>query len=111
MALLRFNPAETTIIFPPDVNSQKYTGALIQYLGIKKNRLSPQSGVASLSRGDIFLLCSDGLHGALTQNQIQKILRKNTQRSVEDAAKNLVQAALLARSTDDITAMVFEVYQ
>lgn len=54
--------------------------------------------------GDILLLCSDGLHGALTDSEIAEIL--NREGDVGRAARALVDAALAAGSTDNVTAVL-----
>jgi serine/threonine protein phosphatase PrpC len=56
---------------------------------------------------DRFLLCSDGVHGALAAESIAHIL---SQRSApEDTAKALVAAALERSSQDNCTALVLDV--
>jgi serine/threonine protein kinase len=56
---------------------------------------------------DRFLLCSDGVHGALAPETIAQIL---SQRSApEDTARALVTAALERNSQDNCTALVLDV--
>ena len=56
---------------------------------------------------DRFLLCSDGVHGFLTDDSIADILRERS--APEDTARALVAAALGAGSTDNCTALVLDV--
>jgi len=56
---------------------------------------------------DRFLLCSDGVHGFLTEQGIAGILRKRS--APEDTAGALVAAALQSGSTDNCTALVLDV--
>jgi serine/threonine protein phosphatase PrpC len=56
---------------------------------------------------DRFLLCSDGVHGFLTQDHIADILRQRS--ASDDTARALVTAALQAGSTDNCTALVADV--
>jgi serine/threonine protein phosphatase PrpC len=56
---------------------------------------------------DRFLLCSDGVHGSLTEQSIADILRKRS--APEDTASALVGAALQSGSTDNCTALVLDV--
>jgi len=56
---------------------------------------------------DRFLLCSDGVHGFLTDQSIADILRKRS--APEDTAGALVAAALQFGSTDNCTALVLDV--
>ncbi|GMQ83603.1 MAG: bifunctional protein-serine/threonine kinase/phosphatase [Gammaproteobacteria bacterium] len=61
----------------------------------------------SLKQHDRFLLCSDGVHGALTDKQIQVILDERG--SPEEGARRIVDAALDAGSHDNATALVQDV--
>jgi serine/threonine protein phosphatase PrpC len=56
---------------------------------------------------DRFLLCSDGVHGFLTEPSIADILRERS--APEDTASALVGAALQSGSTDNCTALVLDV--
>ena len=56
---------------------------------------------------DRFLLCSDGVHGFLTDDSIADILRQRS--APEDTARALVAAALGAGSADNCTALVLDV--
>lgn len=56
---------------------------------------------------DRFLLCSDGVHGALNDDSIAEILRGRS--APEDTARALVTAALQSDSTDNCTALVMDV--
>lgn len=67
--------------------------------------LDQSSGV--LQPGDRFLLCSDGLHGAVPHAEIHSILQRETDPSA--AVATLITAAKNARSRDNITAVVVDV--
>jgi serine/threonine protein phosphatase PrpC len=56
---------------------------------------------------DRLLLCSDGVHGFLTDQSITDILRERS--APEDTAGALVAAALQSGSTDNCTALVLDV--
>jgi serine/threonine protein phosphatase PrpC len=56
---------------------------------------------------DRFLLCSDGVHGFLTDQMIADILRQRS--APGEAATALVTAALRSDSTDNCTALVLDV--
>ncbi len=60
-----------------------------------------------VAQHDRFLLCSDGIHGRLTQEVIAEIMRERV--SSEDTARALVAAALDAGSADNCTALVLDV--
>ena len=56
---------------------------------------------------DRFLLCSDGVHGVMTDDRIAELLRERS--APDDTAKALVAAALDAGSADNCTALVLDV--
>ena len=56
---------------------------------------------------DRFLLCSDGVHGVLTDGAIAEALRQRS--APDDTARALVAAALDAGSADNCTALVMDV--
>ena len=58
----------------------------------------------SLSPGDTLLLCSDGLHGALDDCDLERIMSDDG--AVDDIAGELVRQALERDGSDNITALV-----
>jgi hypothetical protein len=60
-----------------------------------------------MARHDRFLLCSDGLHGWLTDDSIADILRDRS--APADTARALVEAALESGGSDNCTALVLDV--
>lgn len=60
-----------------------------------------------LTLHDRFLLCSDGVHGALSDDAIADILRERS--APGDTARALAAAALEAGSADNCTALVLDV--
>lgn len=56
---------------------------------------------------DRYLLCSDGIHGALTERRIAEILKHRA--DPEATARGLVEASLAAGSQDNVTALVLDV--
>lgn len=59
-------------------------------------------------QGDVFLLCSDGLTGMLSDADIAMTLRANGQ-DIEAAADALIEAANVAGGQDNITALLVRV--
>jgi len=57
--------------------------------------------------GDVFLLCSDGLTGMLTEHQILKKLLKRE--SFLKIARNLIEHAKEAGGEDNITVVIFKI--
>ena len=62
-----------------------------------------------LALHDRFLLCSDGVHGVLTDENILDILRERS--APGDTARALASAARQAGSTDNATALVLDVVE
>jgi serine/threonine protein phosphatase PrpC len=60
--------------------------------------------IVDVRAGDVFLLCSDGLHGELTDAEIGDILRDSARPA--EAACRLVERALVNGGRDNITAVV-----
>lgn len=56
-----------------------------------------------MEKGDIFLLCSDGLSNHVEDERMLQITREAA--TPEEALENLIQAALNAGGSDNITAM------
>ena len=79
---------------------------LIRALGIEAElRLDYASHPVALH--DRFMLCTDGVHGALVDEAIADILRVRS--APEDTSRALVAAALESGSTDNCTALVLDV--
>ncbi|HWB47466.1 MAG TPA: protein kinase [Stellaceae bacterium] len=80
--------------------------ALVRALGVETEiRLDYATQPVALH--DRFLLCSDGVHGALVDEAIADILRDRA--APDETANALVTAALKAASTDNCTALVLDV--
>ncbi len=79
---------------------------LIRALGIEAElRLDYASHPVALH--DRFMLCTDGVHGALVDEAIADILRVRS--APEDTSRTLVEAALQQGSSDNCTALVLDV--
>jgi len=79
-------------------------------LGAGHQFVSPQVGAVGYSRGDAFLLCSDGLIDGLWDRQILQLLRapEEKERATTEAPR-LIHAALERSGRDNITALWVEV--
>lgn len=62
------------------------------------------TGSIEIEPGDVFLLCTDGLTNMVSKAQIKQILSDEA----DDRADRLVEAAMLAGGTDNITVIVVE---
>ena len=79
---------------------------LTRALGISP-ATEPDLFEAPYQNGDIYLLCSDGLHDALTDKQIETIFRRSP--SLKETALELIDAAKKGGSHDNITILLVKV--
>lgn len=69
--------------------------------------IKPDSVALTVQAGDIFVLCTDGLHDRMSAEQMAAIAIRH--RNMEDAARELVERALELDGNDNITAQVVRV--
>ncbi|HUD02008.1 MAG TPA: Stp1/IreP family PP2C-type Ser/Thr phosphatase [Rhabdochlamydiaceae bacterium] len=79
---------------------------LTRALGISST-IEPDIHQTKVQPGDIYFLCSDGLHDALADRQMETILRQTP--SIKQAAIELVEAAKNAGGTDNITILIVKI--
>jgi protein phosphatase len=79
-------------------------------LGGGNQFVDPQVGAVACERGDIFLICSDGLTEGLHDHQLIELLQvPNLTSADHNPAKLLVDAAVKNYGRDNTTAMVIQV--
>jgi protein phosphatase len=76
-------------------------------LGGENRYVDPQVGAVECTRGDTFLLCSDGMTEGLYEHQIIEVLR--VRKAGFNPAKVLVESAVLGDGRDNTTAVVVRV--
>lgn len=84
---------------------------LTQHLGVSEEDflLEPYiSGMSSLYAGDIYLLCSDGLSGMVTDSIIQEVLESSC--NTMQKAQQLREIALKAGGRDNITLLLLSCF-
>ena len=91
------------MLTPADAAQHELRNVVTQVLGNKPEITVNMLEAMTLEDGDLILLCSDGLYDVLTDGQIIEIM---TQNQPQEAAERLVQAAIVAEATDNITAVV-----
>ncbi|HEX2656696.1 MAG TPA: PP2C family serine/threonine-protein phosphatase [Polyangia bacterium] len=96
---------EAGALKPEEVKRFPYRNVLSQALGTK-GTVDPVITDEELREGDRVLLCSDGLHGSVSDEAIAKIL--GSAGDVAAASEELIAAALSAGGPDDITVIVAE---
>ncbi|MFH0994364.1 MAG: protein phosphatase 2C domain-containing protein [Pseudomonadota bacterium] len=93
-------------IQPGHENSLYYGYILTQALGGYDDLTEVFTRVENVQRGDVFLLCTDGLHDLVTDNEIQEILTANL--TPQTTCDELVQTATRKGGNDDITVIVIQ---
>ena len=76
---------------------------LTKVVGLRED-MKPAVGTRAFARGDVIVLCSDGLHGAVTDQRLADAIRNAP--GVEEIAQGLVEQALQAGASDNITVIV-----
>jgi len=76
-------------------------------LGGENQFVDPQMGAVQCQRGDVFLLCSDGVTEGLYEHHVTEILR--VQKPGFNPAKTLVESAVAGDGRDNATAVVVEI--
>lgn len=93
---------------PENAFDHPYSNIITRCLGDKENRANPDFRSYSYRDGDIFLLCSDGLCGLCTDEEIMQIMLK-CKDSLADCKKNLIEAALNAGGYDNVTIALCQI--
>ncbi len=79
---------------------------ILKALGIKPD-LAPSFGNVKPKNGDVFLICSDGLSGMISDATMRDVLMQNM--SIEDKGETLVNLALEAGGHDNITVELIQI--
>jgi len=85
-----------------DENVPGYQNVLLQALGTKK-KLDIQTKDFQLNKGDVVLLCTDGLYNEIGEEYIKKKLQEGI------SADTLVSEVLLQDPKDNVTAIIINV--
>ena len=93
-------------IDPEEIASFSHRNVVTKCLG-SKDEIEPTVSVDALQPGDLYLLCSDGLWGTVTDEKIGAIARSTD--DLDGACKLLVDAANEAGGPDNISAILVRV--
>ncbi len=93
------------IITPEEAENHEMRNVVTQALGNKLDITVHQSQHPNFRKGDRLLLCTDGLHGVLSDAEMIKLLKNNAPQTAADA---LVQAAIDAGTQDNVTAVAVQ---
>ena len=84
--------------------------SLQKALGAGHQFVTPQVGAVACEKGDLFLLCTDGLTDGLFDEQLLQRLRSpDAAEAAQNPAQRLVAASLERAGRDNTTALVVEV--
>ncbi|MEN8190665.1 MAG: protein phosphatase 2C domain-containing protein [Thermodesulfobacteriota bacterium] len=85
-----------------EIPSHSLNHFLEQCLG--EDDIEPDQGACEVNSGDLFLLCTDGLHDVVVDQQLEKILTGKS--SLTNKADILIQTALDSGSKDNISLIL-----
>lgn len=92
-------------LLPPEgAESSRWSHVLWNCVGGGSSELTTEVYKATLHLGDTLLLCTDGLTGGLSDEQVRAILTRG--HSAEETCRRLVAAANEAGGSDNITVVV-----
>jgi serine/threonine protein phosphatase PrpC len=78
-------------------------------LGGSNQFVDPQVGAIACERGDIFLLCTDGLVEGLYGSQLAELLRESqSSKKISNPAQLLVETSVKNSGCDNTTALVMQ---
>ena len=78
---------------------------LLQALGPSPD-IKPELQTQAVSPGDVYLLCSDGLHGASSDLRIAEVLAAGAAGKLSACCERLIEMAKQDGSRDNITAVL-----
>ena len=93
------------IITPEEGRTHPQRNIIMKALG-SASHLDPDTSCMDLQRGDTLLLCSDGLHGYMSDEEIYSILSGNP---VEAAGSKLIELALDRGGADNVTVVILNI--
>jgi len=91
------------VLKPEEVHSFPMRNVVLQAMGQREN-VSVEIGRLSLRRGDRLLLCSDGLHGKVSDEEMRAIVQSDA--PLEEQCKKLVTLANERGGEDNITVVI-----
>ena len=93
-----------------EARSHPRRNVLQKALGGANQFVDPQVGAVAYEKGDLFLLCTDGLVEGLYDQRLADFMRKPASSGAEPgAARRMVEASLAHGARDNVTALVVEV--
>lgn len=100
---------EAKTISEDDAREHRFKNVLWKYLGSKEVGEGPDVTVTTLQPGDRFLLCTDGLSGVCSDEQMLNFISQQT--DMQACAEGLGQLALDNGSRDNVSVIMIEVVE
>jgi protein phosphatase len=100
---------EAKTISAAEARSHRYRNVLWKYLGSAEVGEGPEVKGVQLQSGDRFLLCTDGLSGVVSDEQLLNYMKDKA--DPQECAEGLGQLALDAGSRDNISCVVIDVVE
>jgi protein phosphatase len=94
------------IISASEMAESESRHVLIRSLG-PEMFVSPDTTAVTLQAGDVLVLCSDGLHDELGEEELARIVSQN--KNVDEITKELVARAVEIDGNDNTTAQVIRI--
>jgi len=98
---------EAKTISPAEAREHKFRNVLWKYLGSKEVGEGTDVPVIPVQSGDRFLLCTDGLHGVVSDEKLCEFILSQT--DMQACADGLGQLALDSGSRDNVSCITIEV--
>jgi protein phosphatase len=98
---------ENKTISAAEAREHRFRNVLWKYLGTREVGEGPDVKPVPIRPGDRFLLCSDGLSGVVSDDQLLQFISE--QPDVQQCADGLGQLALDCGSRDNVSCIVIEV--
>lgn len=98
---------EAKTISAAEARVHRYRNVLWKYLGSKEVGEGPEVKAITINPGDIFLLCTDGLSGVVSDDKLLSFVEQNP--DVQQCADGLGQLALDNGSRDNVSCIVVAV--
>ena len=93
---------------PEEIEAFPHKNVIVRALGMKGTVQVDVSRLEPIP-GDVYLLCSDGLSGPVTDQEIQEILTKLCNVDLQEAANQLIARANENGGPDNITAVLVKI--
>ncbi len=93
------------LLTPGEAETHPRRNVLQRSMGVAEEVEVDVRGPIELREGDTFILCSDGLHGLVKENELKDIAQK----SIEAAADEFLRKALERGAPDNVTVIVARV--